>query len=104
MSFAIEKEVEGVTYVIEVFSSMYVDWGLAISRKDEDGNLTQVFYSPHALSSESYGFDWEDEDGEPFDEGVEWGEERWKECLESVAYELLEAYVDLDWEKSGENS
>lgn len=96
MSFAIEKEVEGVTYVIEVFSSMYVDWGLAISRKDEDGNLTQVFYSPHALSNESYGFDWEDEDGNPLDEGVEWGEERWKECLESEAYELLEAFRCLD--------
>lgn len=96
MSFAIEKEVEGVTYVIEVFSSMFIDWGLVISRKDEDGNLTQVFYSHCALSSESYGFDWEDDDGEPLDEGVEWSEERWKECLESEAYELLEAYGCLD--------
>jgi len=87
-------------YTLRVFSSMYIDWGLSI-----DGpNGEELFYSPHALSIESYGlkpaarFDsWEDAE-EAFNNGQsdaieDWTHEDWTECLESEAWELIEAFV-----------
>jgi hypothetical protein len=47
-------------YTIRVFDSMYLDYGIAIIRPDG----TEGYYSPHALSSESYGSSEDEETGE----------------------------------------
>lgn len=87
-------------YTLRVFSSMYSDWGLSINGP----NGEELFYSPHALSTEAYGlkpaarFDsWEDAEA-AFNNGdetalVDWTHEEWAECLESEAWELIEAFV-----------
>ena len=76
-------------FVIRVFSSMYIDWGLEIKKSGGE----DVFYSPSALSNESYGFHWEDDDGEPLDEGISWTDQEWRETLESEADDFIEAYT-----------
>ena len=38
-------------FTFRVFNTMYIDWGLAISKGGED-----VYYCPSALCRESYGF------------------------------------------------
>lgn len=78
-------------YVIRVFSSMYLDWGLEITRFGKER-----YYSPHALSGESYGYDREDDDGNELDEGVEWTPERWREVLLAEADDLIEGFVGVD--------
>jgi hypothetical protein len=86
-------------FTLEAFSSLYMDWGLRITKGDE-----QVFYNPCCLSNESYGrkpadkFDDYDEaekaeldgDHEAF---VPWSETDWRSMLEREADDLLEAYV-----------
>ena len=80
-------------YTLTVFSSMYLDWGLTITRPDG----TELMSNPHCLSSEVYGasppsdMTWD----EAIDAGVEfkpWTEKEWTECLASEADELIEAY------------
>jgi hypothetical protein len=88
---------------LEVFSSLYVDWGLTISLKGEE-----LFTGPCCLSNDSYGSkpnpdkyeDWDeaevasmDGDHEAF---VEWTDADWKECLEREADELIEAFLGHD--------
>lgn len=74
-------------YTLRVFTSTYMDFGFEI---EHDGR--EVFYSPSCLSSDCYGIHWEDEDGNPLDEGVDWTPEEWKECLENEADSFIEAY------------
>lgn len=91
---------EGHTF--RVFSTMYIDWGLEITGPSGE----ELFYSPSALSNESYGYkmnpdrnfvDWEEAEQEQHagDEQafVPWDEEDWKECLSSQSDELLDAYT-----------
>ena len=87
---------------LEVFSSLYVDWGLRIERDEKD-----LFSNPCCLSRECYGLkpapqyeDWDeaevasmDGDHEAF---VEWTDADWKECLEREADELIEAFLGHD--------
>ena len=90
-------------FQLEVFSTMYMDWGLAIYH---DG--VALFSSPHCLSNESYGRkpnlskyeDWDeaeqaslDGDHEAF---IPWTDADWRECLANEADELLDAYLDHD--------
>tara|TARA_Y100001949_G_scaffold138783_1_gene120565 strand:- start:114 stop:542 length:429 start_codon:yes stop_codon:yes gene_type:complete len=79
----------------------YMDYGLEISHPLCSGINGELFYSPHALSNESYGVsapegaEWEDvESGDV--EGVPWGEAEWIECLKNEQNELLEAFVNFD--------
>jgi hypothetical protein len=74
-------------YELRVFSTMYMDWGLEISRDGES-----LFYNPHCLSCESYGCDY-GEDGE--DEPVEWTEQDWQDRLLWEAEELVDCFVPL---------
>lgn len=78
-------------HLIRVFSSLYVDWGLEI--REDGGSGVSVYYSPSALSTESYGVHWEDEEGNPLDEGTPWTLQEWRDCLEDEADSFLEAYV-----------
>jgi len=91
---------------LEVFSSMYMDWGLCITREGEE-----LFYNPHCLSNESYGrkparrFDGDWEAAEEWDfratpeqqaktpAWVEWTAADWREALEAEADDLIEAFV-----------
>ncbi len=83
-------------YTLRVFESCFIDWGLEIT--DPSGN--GVYYCPHALSNESYGYDWESEDGKPYNEGKPWTEERWTETLLAEADELIEAYTPIGEESN----
>ena len=90
-------------FQLEVYSSMYVDWGLTISWKGDE-----LFTGPCCLSNESYGRkpnlskyeDWDeaeqaslDGDDEAF---VPWTDADWQECLANEADELVEAYLGHD--------
>ena len=93
-------------FVFEVYSTLYIDWGLRIiSPKDEDEQRTELYYSPSSMSNESYGWkpnprkyeDWDEAenaslngDGNAF---VSWNQKDWKDCFESEADTFLEAYV-----------
>lgn len=86
-------------YQIRVFSSMYLDYGLEISRFGKD-----LYYSPSALSNESYGskpaerFDgeWEDAEKASLDGDdsafIEWTEKDWEVSLEAESDALIEAF------------
>ena len=74
---------------LTVFSSLYLDWGLAIT--DRDG--TELYSSPHALSAESYGFHWTDENENDLEEGIDWAPKDWQECLASELDDLVDAFV-----------
>ena len=108
-------------YTLRVFGTMYLDWGLSISKGDE-----QLYYSPSSLCSESYGFkpnpvhglDYDEtmdrvgNDGKitltheeyieaygfctgapnPVEAFVEWSDEDWKEALADSADDFIEAY------------
>lgn len=88
-------------YTLRVFSSMYIDWGLAISFQG-----IEVFYSPHCLGSETYGRkpdpryeDWDEAEAAEAsgdDAFIEWSDEDWRECLRDEADTFLEAYVGED--------
>ena len=92
-------------FKLEVFSTLYVDWGLTISLKGEE-----LFTGPCCLPNDSYGRkpnpdkyeDWEsaeqafwDVDGED-NAFVPWTDADWKECLEREADELIEAFLGHD--------
>lgn len=89
-------------YVLRVFSSMYVDYGLEIIPPNgQDG----YFYSPCAFSSESYGYNICDhcqencdEHGDPAhcENPVEWTEEEWAATLHYEADDLIEAFMPID--------
>jgi hypothetical protein len=72
-------------YTIRVFDSMYLDYGIAIIRPDG----TEGYYSPHALSSESYGSSEDEETGEV----TPWTEAEWVDALRSEAWELMDAFL-----------
>ncbi len=78
-------------YELKVFSTMYMDYGLEISKGGES-----LFYSPHCLCCESYGYhhnEWcEDMQGE--EESRPWTKEEWKECILGEAGILIEAYTE----------
>jgi len=86
-------------YVLRVFSSMYVDYGLEIIPPNgQEG----YFYSPSALSSESYGYNMCDhchENGGEHDlceNPVEWTPGEWGDMLYYEADSLIEAFVMAD--------
>lgn len=81
-------------YTLRVFATMYVDWGVELTRKDKDGSVRTLHYNPSGLSLESYGFDWEDGQGNPLDEGTPWSDERWREALEEELGVFVELYGD----------
>lgn len=74
-------------YDIKVFSSMYMDYGLEITRAGET-----LYYNPHCLSCESYGCDYGD-DGD--DEPIPWTKKEWEERLEWEAGELIDCFVPM---------
>ena len=84
-------------YTLTVYSTMYLDWGLTITRPDG----TELMSNPHCLSCDLYGasppgdMTWD----EAMDAGVEfepWTDKDWAECLASEADELIEAYGGWD--------
>jgi len=77
------------TYIIRVFPTMYVDWGLEIMSEER----ISLFYSPSALSNECYGYVWHDDEGEFLEEPLQWTLEEWKEVLRDEAWTFLEAYL-----------
>ena len=80
-------------FTLRIFSSMYLDWGLEISYDDET-----LYYNPHCIASDCVGFYWEDDEGEPLEEGLDWSDEDWAEYLECEADSLIECFVDK-WEE-----
>ncbi len=72
-------------YTLRAFPTMYLDWGVELTK----GGKT-IHYSPSGLSVESFGFHWEDDDGNELDEGRPWTDEEWKAALESE----LDTFVD----------
>ncbi len=87
---------DGIT--LEVFSTLYVDWGIHIHVDGEE-----LFYGPCHLSNDAYGHHWEDEDGNELDEGIPWTEKKWKACLEAEADDLIEGFVGWDKIEALEN-
>ena len=93
-------------FKLEVFSSMYVDWGLSIERDGKD-----LFSNPCCLSNECYGLkpapqyeDWDEAEVAAMDGDdnafVPWTDADWRECLEREAETLIEAYLGHDiWAK-----
>ena len=97
-------------FLLRVFSTGYVDWGFEVTDPDDN----QVFYSPHYLAADTYGFNDPDDDVDELDdldmreqpavradgERTPWTEREWLLWLESDAETLLEgaigdkAYVD----------
>lgn len=73
-------------YELRVFCSMYMDYGLEISREGET-----LYYNPCCLSCESYGFDY----GDDGDDGLEWSKQDWKDRLTEEAGELVDCFVPL---------
>jgi len=69
-------------YTLRAFATGYLDWGFEL-RKDRK----RLFYSPHFLSSESYGFHWDEDTDEP---GEDWTDEDWQERLRDEADDLIE--------------
>tara|TARA_R110000824_G_scaffold367264_1_gene556403 strand:+ start:688 stop:1014 length:327 start_codon:yes stop_codon:yes gene_type:complete len=86
-------------YTLRVFSSGYLDWGLEISIGGED-----VYYSPCALSRDSYGskapedMEWEEAEEQGLLE--EWTPEDWRERLKQEADDLIESYTDPNAEEA----
>jgi hypothetical protein len=91
---------EGIAF--RVFCSMYIDWGLEITGPSGE----ELYYSPSALSNESYGHkmnpdrdfvDWEDAQQAAFDGDTEafipWESADWLTFLKSESDELLDAYT-----------
>ena len=83
-------------WTLTVYSSLYIDWGLTITRPDGSELMT----NPHCLSCESYGAS--PPEGMDWDEATEageytvWGEEEWIECLKGEADSLSEGYGGWD--------
>jgi len=79
-------------YVLTVYSTMYVEWGLSIEK-----NGTTLFNSPHALSLESYGFKapegMEYEEAEEREMLVEWNKSEWEEMLQEESETFIEAFL-----------
>ena len=65
-------------FTLRIFSSCYLDWGLEIFGPDGES----LYYNPHCIASDCVGFYFEDEDGEPLEEGIDWSDEDWQEYLE----------------------
>jgi len=98
-------------FQLEVYSSLYVDWGLTISLKGEE-----LFTGPCCLSAESYGSkpapqyeDWDEAeaaslDGDDDEAFVPWTDADWQECLANEAETLIEAYLGPDiWDTVVQN-
>lgn len=84
----------GYKFEGRVFSSMYLDWGFELLRDGET-----VFYNPHFLSVESYGFHWNDstdEDtdfyGQMLDGAEEWSKDEWQSAIVDIMSEMLCEY------------
>lgn len=89
---------DGHTLIVN--ATGYMDWGLTITKGDKE-----LFYSPHALNNESYGFKANPAKFDDYEEAcdaqadgdqeaiVEWNEEEWQECLKNEADVFIEAYV-----------
>jgi hypothetical protein len=80
-------------YVLRVFDSMYVDWGLEII----DPNGDEAYYSPSALSIEAYGLkpdndEMDYEEAENQDRLIPFDEHDWIRCLADEAWDLIEAF------------
>ncbi len=75
-------------FTIQVFSAMYLDWGLEISKEGKS-----LFYSPCALSNDSYGCHTTDDDDNELDEAIPWTNEEWTERLTEEADDLIEGFV-----------
>lgn len=65
-------------FILEVFASGYMDWGLRIYRPDK----RKILDNPHYLDHHSWGYD----------DGEEWSEEEWKERLALEADDLISAW------------
>lgn len=95
-------------FTLSVSSSMYMDWGLTITWREQE-----LFYSPCFLSNESYGTkpdperfeDWDEAEEAALngDEGafVPWTDADWRESLEDEAEALIEAALGCGiWTKA----
>lgn len=85
---------EGQKYTGRVFSSMYLDWGFEILRNGES-----IFYNPHFLGSECYGYNhpdvWEEEEGI---EGSEWTAGEWKSAIMDLLEDMAPGFeYDGEW-------
>jgi hypothetical protein len=92
---------------LEVYSTLYMDWGLSISFEGKE-----LFTSPCCLSNECYGRkpnpekfdDWDEAeratlDGDD-DAFVPWTDKDWRDALKDEADTLIEAYLSDDiWTK-----
>jgi len=79
-------------YILRVFSTCYMDWGLEVLKPNGD----ELFYSPHYLSNECYGTHTEDEEGDVLEEGIPWTEKEWEQRLKEEADDLLEGCEAFD--------
>ena len=71
-------------YELRIFSSLYMDYGLEIAK---DGQ--SLFYNPHCLNAESWGFHWNDDDTP----GEEWTASDWEDRLRYEADDLLDCFL-----------
>ena len=87
-------------YTLRVFSTMYMDWGVElIGPNHKTRKIETLHYSPSGLSTECYGFHWEDEDDNPLEEGKSWTKEEWLECLKAEMDDFIEAFKPGDTRK-----
>lgn len=87
-------------YTLTVVHSLYVDYGLLISKGEEE-----LFYNPCCLSNDSYGSkpnpdrfdDWDEAEAASLegddDAFVPWTEADWEERLRDEADEMIEGFI-----------
>ena len=91
-------------YELKVFSSLYIDYGLEINKitrvEGTKGWTSKlVFHNPCCLSVESYGFKYDEdkydcyEEAEDKEDLVYWETEDWEEMLQTEADDFLEAFL-----------
>mgnify|MGYP007059509803 FL=1 len=85
-------------YTIRAFSSMYLDYGLEITPP----NGQDSFYSPCALSSESYGYNMCEHCYENMlafedcENPQQWTQSEWAGMLREESHYLIEAFMPID--------
>lgn len=87
----------GEWFALEPYSTMYMDYGLSISKWDGE-QWAEVWNNPHSLSGESYGTTYPEEYGSTYseddgDKGEPWDDAEWIDVLSAEAGDLIDCFV-----------
>lgn len=90
--------VDGRWYQVAVYDAGFLDYGVRLQRWQSDANGQGWFClgsNPCYLSRESWGADWEDENGQELEEGKPWDVGRWRCVMHYQGAGLVEDLIDL---------